>query len=109
MSRAYHPAGQDSSVRLTGPCSDRQCHGVGTGHRHTEDSRYLAQWFLRGAVIGWGGALALSLLFASSPKNPLTQWVPAAITLLWWLGGVALVVGLVLVGLALTSERVDRQ
>ena len=73
------------------------------------DSRDLAQWFLRSAVISWGGAVGLTLLLASSPNNPLTQWVPAVITLLWWLGGVVLVLGLVLVALALTSERFRRQ
>jgi predicted permease len=82
---------------------------MSTGHRHAWDSRDLAQWCLRGAVISCGAAVVLSLLFASSPNNPLTQWVPAVITLLWWLGGVVLAVGLVLVGLALTSERFRRQ
>jgi len=109
MLRAYHHVRLRVGGPLTGARSDRQCNRVGTGQRRAGDSRDLAQWFLRGAVVSWGGAVALSLLFARSPNNPLTQWVPAVITLLWWLGGVVLVVGLVLVGLALTSERFRRQ
>jgi hypothetical protein len=47
------------------------------------------------------------MLLTSSPNNPLTQWVPGVITVLWWLGVVFLVVGLVLVGLGITGGRID--
>jgi hypothetical protein len=58
-------------------------------------------------VISWGAEVALSMLFTSSPNNPLTQWIPGVVTVRWWLGGVVLVVGLVLVGLGITGERID--
>jgi hypothetical protein len=80
--------------------------GRGRG-RHLGIVRDLALWFLQRAVISWGAAVALNMLFTSSPNNPLTQWVPGVITVLWWLGGILLGVGLVLVGLGITGERID--
>jgi hypothetical protein len=80
--------------------------GWGRG-RYLGIVRDLAPWFLQRAVISWGAAVVLSMLFTSSPNNPLTQWIPGVVTMLWWLGGVVLVVGLVLVGLGITGERID--
>ena len=80
--------------------------GWGRG-RYLGIVRDLAPWFLQRAVISWGAAVALSMLFTSSPNNPLTQWIPGVVTVLWWLGGVVLVVGLVLVGLGITGGRID--
>ena len=80
--------------------------GRGRG-RYLGKVRDLAPWFLQRAVVNWGAAVALSMLFTSSPNNPLTQWIPGVTTVLWWLGGVFLVVGLVLVGLGIMGERID--
>ena len=67
------------------------------------------RWSIRSSALHLFGAVtilsagAFSIGLRDVPDNPLTHWLPPLVTLLWWIGGVSLAVGVV--AMALTSER----